>query len=69
MYQIRYQEMSQRPYDAEELPPDVAKDHPLAEETERSSISSSEVQQAGVKKTEAITLTWSKWALVMAYVG
>ena len=30
---------------------------------------SSDINQAGVKGVEAITLTWTVWSLVSAYVG
>lgn len=36
---------------------------------DRSSVSSDDDTQAGVKNIEAISQTWSKWALVSAYVG
>ncbi|KAI9702587.1 MAG: hypothetical protein M1836_001067 [Candelina mexicana] len=55
----------------EQIPPAIANDdkaHPFVEEDERSSISSYEAQ-AGVKDIEAISSTWSKWALIIAYVG
>ena len=36
---------------------------------ERSSSSSDDDPQAGVKNIEAISQTWTKWSLVFAYVG
>ena len=36
---------------------------------DRSSLSSDDDPQAGVKNIEAISQTWTKWSLVFAYVG
>ncbi len=44
------------------------KAHPIVEEDDRSSLSSYEAH-AGVKGIEAISSTWSKWALIFAYIG
>ena len=40
----------------------------IPDEDDRSSMSSYEAQ-AGVKGIEAISQTWTKWALVFAYLG
>ncbi|KAI9801126.1 MAG: hypothetical protein M1833_002994 [Piccolia ochrophora] len=37
-------------------------------EDDRPSLSSSEMQ-GGVKRVEAVSLTWTKWSLILAYVG
>lgn len=34
-----------------------------------SGVSSDEVEQAGTKKIEAITSSWSKWGLIIAYIS
>ena len=36
---------------------------------DRSSLSSDDDAQAGVKAIEAVSQTWSKWSLLMAYLG
>lgn len=38
-------------------------------EDERSSISSGDDTQAGVKRIEVVSQTWTTWSLVFAYVG
>ncbi|KAK4984267.1 hypothetical protein LTR50_006714 [Elasticomyces elasticus] len=42
---------------------------PLADQTSVSSSGSYDSAQAGVKKIEAVTTTWTKWSLFMAYAG
>ena len=46
------------------------KDHPGAvENDERSSLSSHDDAQIGVKNIEAISQTWTTWSITSAYIG
>ena len=45
------------------------KNRSLVDEDSRSSMSSDDDVQAGVKNIEIVSQTWSKWALVSAYFG
>ena len=46
-----------------------SKNQPLVDQDERSSVSSDDDAQAGVKNIEIISQTWTKWALLSAYIG
>lgn len=41
---------------------------PVRDDDERS-LSSADSAQAGVKRIEAISTTWTKWSLAFAYIG
>ena len=45
------------------------KSRSLDQYEDQSSLSSDDDAQAGVKAIEAVSQTWSKWSLIMAYVG
>ena len=45
------------------------KDRSLVQEDDHSSLSSEDDAQVGVKNIEIVSQTWSKWALVSAYIG
>ena len=46
-----------------------SKNQPLVDQDERSSVSSDDDVQAGVKNIEIISQTWTKWSLLSAYIG
>lgn len=45
------------------------KNRSLVDHDDRSSLSSDEDAQAGVKNIEVISQIWTKWSLISAYIG
>ena len=56
-------------FDDEHASGEPDKNRSMVDEDGRSSLSSDEDAQAGVKNIEIISQTWSTWALIVAYAG